>query len=78
MKGWKITDKSKKHTYKFPSSFTLKSKKTVTLYTGKGRNTATKLFWGRTSGVWNNKGDTAYLYNAHGKLVYKKIGSKKK
>ena len=72
MKGWKITDKGTKHTYKFSSSYTLKSKATVTLYTGKGRNTATKLYWGRVAHVWNNEGDTAYLYNTQGKLVSSK------
>lgn len=74
MKGWKITDKGAKHTYKFSSSYTLKAKSTVTLYTGKGKNTATKLFWGRAAFVWNNEGDTAYLYNAQGKLVSKRNG----
>lgn len=69
MKGWKITDKGAKHTYKFPSSYTLKSKTTVTIFTGKGRNTTTKLYWGRIAHVWNNEGDTAYLYNAQGKLI---------
>lgn len=71
MKGWKITDEGTKHTYKFPSSYTLKSKATVTLYTGKGKNTATKLYWGRVAHVWNNEGDTAHLY-AQGKLVSSK------
>ena len=69
MKGWKITDKKAIHKYKFPSSFVLKSKTTVTLYTGKGKNSATKLYWGMGWFVWNNTGDTAYLYNAQGKLV---------
>ncbi|WP_292373733.1 PKD domain-containing protein [Methanosarcina sp. UBA411] len=71
MNGWKITDNGSKHTYYFPSSYTLNSKSTVTLYTGKGTNTATKLYWGRSSHVWNNEGDTAYLYDAQGTLVSK-------
>ena len=74
MKGWKITDKGAIHTYKFSSSYTLKAKSTVTLYTGRGTNTATKLFWQRSAFVWNNEGDTAYLYNAQGKLVSKRNG----
>lgn len=71
MNGWKITDSGAKHTYYFPSSDILKSKSTVTLYTGTGTNSAAKLFWGRSSHVWNNEGDTAYLYNAQGALVSK-------
>jgi hypothetical protein len=78
MKGWKITDKGAKHTYKFPSTFVLNSKTTVTIYTGNGKNTSTKLFWGRAAFVWNNEGDTAYLYNAQGKLVSTKVGLKQK
>jgi len=78
MRGWKVTDKGAKHTYKFPSTFVLKSKNTVTLYTGKGKNTATKLYWGRAAFVWNNEGDTAFLYNAQGKLVSTKVGLKVK
>ena len=74
MKGWRITDKGAIHTYKFSSSYTLKAKTTVTLYTGRGTNTATKLFWQRSAFVWNNEGDTAYLYNAQGKLVSKRNG----
>ena len=78
MTGWKITDKRALHTYKFPSSYILKSKTTVTLYTGKGTKTATKLFWGRSAYVWNNEGDKANLYNSLGKLVSTKVGLKQK
>jgi predicted extracellular nuclease len=78
VKGWKIKDKTKKHTYSFPSTYTLKSKATVTIYTGKGTNSATKLYWGSGAFVWNNEGDTAYLYNAQGTLVSTKVGAKVK
>jgi hypothetical protein len=78
IKGWKITDKGKKHTYTFPS-YTLKAKSTVTLRSGKGRNSATTLYWNKYSFIWNNhdskyNGDTAYLYNAQGKLISSKSG----
>ena len=81
MKGWKITDSGKKHTYTFPSSFTLKAKSTVTLKSGKGINTASTLYWQKNIFIWNNHdpknkeyGDTAYLYNAQGKLVSSRKG----
>ena len=45
LKGWKIVEKGHKYTYVFPS-YILKSKSTVTLFTGKGKNTASALFWG--------------------------------
>ena len=72
MKGWKIKDEDKKHIYSFPSSYILKAKSTATLKSGKGKNTASTLYWNKYSFIWNNKeGDTAYLYNSQGKLVSK-------
>src|SRR5665647_3197276 len=58
--GWKIGDDGSKHTYTFPS-YTLNSGSTVTVYTGKGTSTATEVYWGSDSPIWNNDGDTAYL-----------------
>jgi hypothetical protein len=81
MKGWKITDQGKIHTYNFLSSYTLKAKSTVTLRSGKGTNSATTLYWNKYSFIWNNHdpkhkeyGDKAYLYNAQGKLVSSRSG----
>ena len=61
MKGWKIVERSHKYTYVFPS-YNLKAKSTVILYTGKGKNTASALYWGRSAGAWTDTGDTATLY----------------
>jgi competence protein ComEC len=66
--GWKIEDNGSKHTYTFPS-YTLDSSSTLTVYTGGGTNSATELYWGSGSPIWNNDGDTAYLYDSSGKLV---------
>ena len=43
---------------------------TITLYSGRGTNTATKRYWQRTYGaVWNNTPpEYAYLKNAAGTL----------
>lgn len=68
LKGWKIEDDGSKHTYTFPSC-TLDSRTAATLYTGEGADTATELYWGSGSPIWNNDGDTAYLYDDSGKLV---------
>lgn len=75
LKGWKIKDEDAKHTYTF-SSYTLKSKATVTLRSGKGKNSGSTLYWNKYSFIWNNEGDTAYLYNAQGKLVSSKTVKK--
>lgn len=68
IKGWKITDGCGRDIFIFPP-YTLKSKSTVTLYTGKGTKTANSLFWGMKRDVWDDKGDTAHLYNTQGQLV---------
>lgn len=73
MKVWKIKDKSEKHTYIF-SNYILKPKSTVNLRSGNGTNTADTLYWNKHSFIWNNSGDTAYLYNAQRELVDKEIG----
>jgi hypothetical protein len=62
--GWTIRDKQK-HVYKF-GTFTLKPGASVTLYTGKGTNSSSKRYWGKTAYIWNNTGDEAYLKNAGG------------
>jgi len=68
LKGWKIEDEGSKHTYTF-SSYTLDSQATVILYTGKGMDTATEIYWRSGNPIWNNDGDTASLYDSSGKLV---------
>ncbi|MFI7613283.1 lamin tail domain-containing protein [Nonomuraea terrae] len=74
LKGWTVRDQTSRsdHVYRF-GTFTLKAGKTVTVRTGKGANTATNRYWGRSGGtlayIWNQNADTAYLRNASGKLV---------
>ncbi|WP_267643251.1 lamin tail domain-containing protein [Haloarchaeobius amylolyticus] len=56
------------HDYVFPS-FTLDAGATVTLHTGSGTDTSTDLYWGSGSSIWNNAGDTVYLFDASGNTV---------
>ena len=53
------------HTYTF-GSYALGGGSYVKVRTGKGSNTATSRYQGRSWYVWNNDKDTAYLYNASG------------
>jgi hypothetical protein len=69
MGGFKLFDKGRIHTYRFPKSFRLGVKKSVTLYTGSGRNSSSRLYWGQGSAVWNNTGDTATLVNRNGRVL---------
>lgn len=77
LNGWKIEDEDAKHVYTF-SSYILPTKSTVTLRSGSGVNSANTLYWNKYSYIWNNDGDTAYLYNAQGTLVSTKAGVKEK
>lgn len=62
LKGWTVRDRSA-HIYTF-GTFSLGSKKSVYVHTGKGTNTATNRHWGSGNYIWNNDGDAATLRNA--------------
>ncbi|MEL7665454.1 MAG: lamin tail domain-containing protein [Methanosarcina mazei] len=70
LSGWKIEDEGNKHAYTFPF-YTLNAGSTVTVFTGKGTNSATELYWQLDDPILNNDGDTAYLYDDSGELVSK-------
>ena len=66
--GWTITDEGTRNTYTFPL-FTLDPGAAVTVHSGAGNDTATDLYWGRGTAVWNNDGDIATLADATGTVV---------
>jgi hypothetical protein len=66
---WYVRSGRSGDTYRFTSNFNLRRGATVTIRTGKGTNTATTRYWGRTSYVWNNTRDTAYLRTPSGALM---------
>ena len=55
------------HSYVFPP-FNLVQQGMARLHSGAGADTATDLYWGRGL-LWNNDHDTAYLYDAVGRLI---------
>ncbi len=67
MTGWTVTD-AVNHRYTFPR-FHLQAGASVKLYSDRGADTETDLYWGTEGNIWNDKGDTAYLRNATGVLV---------
>lgn len=66
LKGWTLEDAAD-NAYTFPA-VTLSPGETLRLYTGDGEDTGSTLYWG-TSNVWNNKGDTATLYDSSGEEI---------
>jgi micrococcal nuclease len=68
LSGYTLKDEAN-HIYEF-DGFALPAGDSVRLYTGNGRDTAGKRYWGLgDEAVWNNNGDTAYLRDAGGSLV---------
>jgi endonuclease YncB( thermonuclease family) len=55
--------------YEFPDGFTLDAGATVTLRTGSGTDTSTDLYWGSESPIWNNAGDTVFVFDDAGATV---------
>ena len=66
LKGWRLKDRAG-HTFVFPD-ITLQPGESVYVHSGKGTNTKKELYWG-DGAIWNNDGDTAYLYDSSGRLV---------
>jgi len=71
MSGYTLADAAD-NTYTFPDSFTLGAGDTVRVHTGEGTDTTTDLYWGRSSGVWNDDGDTASVFDDNDRLAAEK------
>ena len=69
MTGWRLEDEGPNFAYDFPDGFTLAPGVTVRVRVGVGTDTATTLYWGLGSAVWNNSGDTASLFDSSDTLI---------
>jgi len=67
MANWTLSDVAG-NTFTFPP-FTLHPGASVHVWTKAGVGTATDLYWGRGSSVWDSVGDCAYLRNSAGTQV---------
>jgi micrococcal nuclease len=70
--GYSLADRDG-HRYEFPSA-QLRPGYVLTLVTGEGQDRRDQagpiiLYWNRRAGVWNDRGDTAYLRNPKGEVV---------
>ena len=66
--GYAVEDEVQKR-YEFPDGFVLRGGATVTLRTGSGTDTDTDLYWGQSSPVWNNSGDTVFVFDDTGTQI---------
>ena len=70
--GWRIEDEGAKYTHTFDGGFSIAAGNTVEMISGgDGESTDTKVYWNGRS-VWNNDGDTAYIFSSSGDLVDQK------
>jgi hypothetical protein len=67
MTDWTLRDEANK-AFTFPT-FTLSPGAAVQVWTKSGTDTATDLYWGSGSAIWNNTGDCAYLRDGAGTPV---------
>jgi micrococcal nuclease len=65
LSGWTVTDAAD-HSYRFPDGTTLAPGEHLTLHTGRGADTASDRYWGASSPVWNNDGDTVTVRDRNG------------
>ena len=68
LSGWTVSDEAGR-IYTVPDGVTAAPDETITLHTGSGTDTATDLYWGAGSPVWNNAGDTVIITNSQGEEV---------
>jgi len=67
MTGWYVNHRPDKwYTFR---EFVLKPGASVRLHSGAETDTITDLYWGQDDSIWMDIHDTAYLYDANGKLV---------
>lgn len=67
--NWTVSDEAG-NTYEF-GDFSLQEGESVTLYSGSGEDTGSELYWGQSQ-IWNNDGDTAYVFDSQGEKVAEK------
>ncbi len=68
LSGWELVDEAGK-TFEFPDGFTLAPGERVTIHSGSGTDSATDLYWGQETAVWNNGGDTVTVRTDDGTVV---------
>ncbi|WP_080505126.1 lamin tail domain-containing protein [Halorubrum aethiopicum] len=66
--GWTVEDDAD-HTYTIPSGTEIDSGQTITLYSGSGSDTDSELYWGSSSAIWNNGGDTVIVTDRSGNTI---------
>lgn len=65
--GWTLHDAARRpHVYSFAADRRLAAGATLRLWSGRGKDDADNVYWGRRAAVWNNTGDVAVLCDPEG------------
>jgi micrococcal nuclease len=67
LQGFAVQDESH-HRFVFPKRVLVPGEE-VSLFSGKGTHDAMSLFWGSDKPLWNNQGDTVFLFDDEGRLI---------
>jgi competence protein ComEC len=65
---WTLCDLAR-HCFTFPEDSMIRAGGQVVLFTGSGLNDGMRFYMGSRSAVWNNRGDTATLFDRSGQLI---------
>lgn len=71
LSGWTVSDEAG-HEYTFADGTTLAPGSSLTLRTGSGGDDETAVYWGSSTPIWNNGGDTVVVRTAGGDTVVEK------
>jgi Predicted hydrolase (metallo-beta-lactamase superfamily) len=69
MSFWKLVSKKGYQTFDFPEKYKLKAGETIYISSGAQKQHIKRYIHWLSDYLWNNKGDTAQLYNEKGELV---------
>jgi len=65
--GWTLHDAARRpHVYSFGAACRLAAGATLRVWSGRGKDDAGNVYWGRRAAVWNNTGDVAVLRDPEG------------
>ena len=70
--GWTLCDLAQ-HCFVFPGGSVVSPGGQVVLFTGSGRTDGISFFWGSPSAIWNNRGDTATLFDRDGRVIVRYV-----
>lgn len=68
LSGWSV-ENDHGGAFRFPNGVTLAPGAIITIYSGSGTNTTTRLYWHASEPVWDNTSDLAFLLDASGEII---------